>query len=99
LKNELSTSAAASRSLIFDGTALPKMGKTTEGVSKIYNHVSKTYYLSFKVLAAGYWSGSVFVPIDSNLHRGNEKSKLKYGQPKGRVRPIKKHQDTVKHLW
>lgn len=79
MKDELSTSAAASRSLILDGTALPKMGKTTEGVSKIYNHVSKTYYLSFKVLTAGYWSGSVFIPIDFSLNRESKKSKLKYG--------------------
>ena len=65
--------------LIFDDTDLPKTGKTMEGVSKIYNHVSKTFYLGFKLLVAGYWNGSVFIPIDFSLHRESKTSKLKYG--------------------
>jgi len=80
LKDELFTpSADATRCLIFDDTDLPKTGKTIEGVSKIYNHVSKTYYLGFKLLVAGYWNGSVFIPIDFSLHRESKTSKLKYG--------------------
>ena len=50
-----------------------------EGISKIYNHVSKSYYLGFKLLVAGYWNGSVFIPIDFSLHRESKASKLKYG--------------------
>jgi len=80
IKDELFTpSADATRCLIFDDTDLSKTGKTIEGVSKIYNHVSKTYYLGFKLLVAGYWNGSVFIPIDFSLHRESKKSKLKYG--------------------
>ena len=80
LKDELFTpSADATRCLIFDDTDLSKTGKTIEGVSKIYNHVSKTYYLGFKLLVAGYWNGSVFIPIDFSLHRESKASKLKYG--------------------
>lgn len=68
-----------SKCLIFDDTDLSKTGKTIEGISKIYNHVSKTYYLGFKLLVAGYWNGSVFIPIDFSLHRESKTSKLKYG--------------------
>ncbi len=51
LKDVLFTpSANTTRCLIFDDTDLSKTGKTIEGISKIYNHVSKTYYLGFKLL-------------------------------------------------
>ncbi|AFU70053.1 transposase, IS4 family [Psychroflexus torquis ATCC 700755] len=80
LKDELFTpSADPTRCLIFDDTDLSKTGKTIEGVSKIYNHVSKTYYLGFKLLVAGYWNGSVSIPIDFSLHRESKTSRLKYG--------------------
>ncbi len=72
-------SADGTRCLIFDDTDLSKTGKTIEGISKIYNHVSKTFYLGFKLLVAGYWNGSVFIPIDFSLHRESKTSKLKYG--------------------
>ena len=80
LKDECFTpSLNATRCLIFDDTDLPKTGKTIEGISKIHNHVSKTFYLGFKLLVAGYWNGSVFIPIDFSLHRESKTSKLKYG--------------------
>ncbi|MCC9041721.1 transposase [Myroides sp. M-43] len=79
-KEELFTSTEnATKCLIFDDTDLHKTGETIEGISKIYNHVSKTYYLGFKLLVAGYWNGSIFIPIDFSLHRENKKSKQKYG--------------------
>ncbi len=80
LKDKLFTpSTDTTKCLIFDDTDLSKTGKTIEGISKIYNHVSKTYYLGFKLLVAGYWNGSVFIPIDFSLHRESKTSKLKYG--------------------
>ena len=60
--------------LVFDDTDLSKTGDTIEGISKIYNHVSKTYYLGFKLLVAGYWNGSVFIPVDFSLHRESKKN-------------------------
>ncbi len=70
LKDALFTSSAnTTRCLIFDDTDISKTGKTIEGISKIYNHVSKTYYLGFKLLVPGYWNGSVFIPVDFSLHR------------------------------
>jgi hypothetical protein len=80
VKYELFTPAAdATKCLIFDDTDLSKTGKTIEGISKIHNHVSKTFYFGFKLLVAGYWNGSVFIPVDFSLHRESKTSKLKYG--------------------
>lgn len=73
------TPTDTTKCLIFDDTDLAKTGKTIEGISKIFNHVSKKYYLGFKLFVAGYWNGSVFIPIDFSLHRESKKSKLKYG--------------------
>ncbi|MCD8406254.1 transposase, partial [Tenacibaculum dicentrarchi] len=33
----------------------------------------------FKLLVAGYWNGSVLIPVDFSLHRESKTSKLKYG--------------------
>jgi hypothetical protein len=80
LKGELFTAPEnGTRCLIFDDTDLSKSGDTIDGISKIHNHVSKTYYLGFKLLVARYWNGSVFIPVDFSLHRESKKSKLKYG--------------------
>ena len=80
LKDELFTpSADTTKCLVFDDTDLAKTGKTIEGIPKIYDHVSRTFYLGFKLLVAGYWNGSVLIPIDFSLHRESKTSKLKYG--------------------
>jgi hypothetical protein len=65
--------------LIFDDTDIAKTGKTIEGVSKIFNHVNKTFYFGFKLLVAGYWNGSIFIPVDFSFHRENKNSRNKYG--------------------
>jgi len=76
IKDELFTpSEDATKCLIFDDTDLRKTGKTIEGISKIFNHASSTYYFGFKLLVDGYWNGSVFIPIDFSLHRESKKSK------------------------
>ena len=36
--------------LIFDDTDIVKTGKTIEGISKIFNHVNKTFYFGLN-----YW--------------------------------------------
>jgi hypothetical protein len=80
--NDFQAPSDTTKCLIFDDTDLAKTGKTIEGISKIFNHVSKKYYLGFKLLVAGYWNGSVFIPIDFSLHRESKNSKLKYGLTK-----------------
>lgn len=69
--------------LIFDDSDIEKTGKTIEGISKIYNHVTKTYIFGYKLLVAGYWDGSVFIPVDFSFHRENKNNKKrKYGLSK-----------------
>jgi len=91
LKDELFTAPEnGTKCLIFDDTDITKTGNTIEGVSKIYNHVSKRFYLGYKLLVAGYWNGSVFIPVDFSLHRESKNSKLKYGLTKKQRKAQKK---------
>lgn len=63
--------------LIFDDTDLPKRGKKIEGVSKIHSHVNHCFIFGFKLLVAGYWNGTLFIPVDFSFHR--ESKKKNYG--------------------
>jgi len=47
---------------------------------------------------AGYWNGSVFVPIDFSLHRESKKSKLKYGLTAKQRKAQKHTQNVAKQL-
>jgi hypothetical protein len=77
--------------LIFDDTDISKTGKTIEGVSKIYNHVTKTYIFGYKLLVAGYWNDSVFIPVDFSFHREyKDNKKKKYGLSKKEYKRQKK---------
>jgi len=69
--------------LIFDDTEIVKTGRTIEGVSKIHSHVTGRFLFGYKLLVAGYWNGSVFIPVDFSFHRENKNnSKKKYGLTK-----------------
>jgi len=77
--------------LIFDDTEIVKTGKAIEGVSKIHSHVTRTFVFGFKLLVAGYWNGSVFVPVDFSFHRENkDNTKKKYGLSKKEYKNQKK---------
>ncbi len=66
--------------LIFDDTEIEKTGKSIEGISKIHSHVSGRFFFGYKLLVAGYWDGSVFIPLDFSFHRENKNNKtMKYG--------------------
>lgn len=66
--------------LIFDDTDIEKRGKKIEGVSKTHNHVTRRFIFGYKLLVAGYWNGSVFIPVDFSFHRENKENKIKkYG--------------------
>ncbi len=74
------TQAGKVKCLIFDDTEIEKTGKTIEGVSKIHSHVTQQFVFGYKLLVAGYWNGSVFIPVDFSFHRENKKNKIKkYG--------------------
>ena len=74
------TQGNSAKCLIFDDTEIEKTGKTIEGVSKIHSHVTHRFIFGYKLLLAGYWNGSIFIPLDFSLHRENKKNKIKkYG--------------------
>lgn len=76
--------------LIFDDTDLPKSGRKIEGLSKTFNHVTKQFIFGYKLLLAGYWNGSVFIPVDFSFHRENKENKQKYGLTKKQRKEQKK---------
>jgi hypothetical protein len=54
---------------IVDDTDLPKTGKTFEFISRIFNHVTKTYQLGYKLLLLAWWDGKSLISCDFSLHR------------------------------
>lgn len=83
LDDRFSAPQDAFKCLIFDDSDLEKRGKKIEGISKIHNHVSQRFIFGYKILVAGYWNGSVMVPVDFSLHRENKDNKTKkYGLSK-----------------
>lgn len=59
---------------ILDDTDLPKSGKTFEYISRIFNHVNKSYQLGYKKLLLGWWDGKSIVGLDFSLHRERGKT-------------------------
>ena len=87
LDTKFSKSEDNVKCLIFDDTEIAKSGKTIEGVSKIHSHVTKRFIFGYKLLVAGYWNGSVFIPVDFSFHRENKKNKKKkYGLSKKEIK-------------
>ena len=83
LDDRFSKSTDETKCLIFDDTEIVKTGKAIEGVSKIHSHVTQGFVFGFKLLVAGYWNGSVFIPVDFSFHRENkDNTKKKYGLSK-----------------
>jgi len=91
LDAKFSTPKDDTKCLIFDDTEITKTGKAIEGVSKIHSHVSHKYIFGYKLLVAGYWNGSVFIPVDFSFHRENKNNKIKkYGLSKKEYKKQKK---------
>lgn len=60
---------------IVDDSDLEKRTPYFEGISRVFNHVTKTYPYAYKILTLGYSDGKSFIPLDFSLH--NEKGKKK----------------------
>lgn len=69
------------KAFVLDDTDIVKTGKTIEYIGRIFNHVSHTYPLGFKMLTLGYWDGKSLIATDFSLHCEKGKSK-KYGLSK-----------------
>jgi hypothetical protein len=59
---------------VIDDTDLAKTGKTIEFISRIFNHVNRTYPLGFKMLTLGLYDGKSLIATDFSLHREKGKS-------------------------
>jgi hypothetical protein len=72
-----SSGPAGPTCFVVDDSFLGKTGQLIEGVSRMWDHVSKQYLLGFKFLCLGYWDGQSFLPLDFSLHREIGKNKKK----------------------
>jgi len=86
---------SSSRYLIFDDTTLSKTGKRIEKIGKVWDHVTNSYVLGFKLLVMMYWDGKSAIPLDFSLHR--EKGK-KDERPFGMTRKELKRQYSCKRI-
>ncbi|MDR2840271.1 MAG: transposase [Paludibacter sp.] len=73
--------------LILDDTLIEKTGKNIEKIGKVYDHVSHSFKLGFKMLVALYWDGKSSIPLDFALfsEKGNREDKP-YGMSKKELR-------------
>jgi len=68
------------RCLIVDDSDLPKTGRRTELIGKVFSHVTHQSILAFKGLFMGYHDGKSFFALDFSLHGERGKNKKKpYG--------------------
>jgi predicted nucleic acid-binding Zn finger protein len=67
----------AIKCMIFDDTVIAKTGRCIEKISRVWDHVSNSYMLAFKMLLMGYWDGVSFIPLDFSYHREKGKNKEK----------------------
>lgn len=69
--------------LAVDDSVLQKVGKTIEGVGKLWDHVNQRYVLGYRLLLLGYFDGKSFLPVNFTLHREKGKKANKpYGLTK-----------------
>jgi hypothetical protein len=69
--------------LILDDSLLVKTSRFTEGVSKVFDHVTGRYLWGYKLLTLGFWDGKSFLPLDFTLHCERSKNKkFPYGMKK-----------------
>jgi hypothetical protein len=62
---------------VIDDTDIEKSGKTFEGISKIFSHVTHSFHFGYKMLTLCFWDGKSLVPCCLSLHR--ESRKNEYG--------------------
>ncbi len=58
---------------ILDDTTLPKSGLCMEGITKVFDHVSQTCVLGYKLLLLALSDGTTTLPVDFSLHAENRK--------------------------
>jgi hypothetical protein len=85
--NDSDVDDTSSRYLIFDDTTLSKTGKRIEKIGKVWDHVTNSYVLGFKLLVMMYWDGKSSIPLDFSLHREKgKKQERPFGMTKKQIR-------------
>lgn len=66
--------------LVIDDTILRKTGNKIESIGKVFDHVTNSYVLGFKMLCCCFWDGKSLNPIDFSIHseRGKKKRNKLY---------------------
>ena len=82
-------SGNAIKCMVFDDTVIAKTGRCIEKISRVWDHVSNSYLLAYKMLLMGYWDGVSFVPLDFSFHREKGKNKEKpFGLKKNELKKV-----------
>lgn len=70
-------SNSSPKCLVIDDSVLKKTGRFIEKVSRVWDHVTNSCVLGYKLLAMIYWDGTSTIPIDFSIHRekGNNEDK------------------------
>ena len=86
--------------LIFDDSALEKTGKSIEGIGYVYDHVTNTHILGYKLLVCCYWDGTSIIPIDFSLHKEVRNRELKKAEVRldKQVKRISKKESEISEL-
>jgi hypothetical protein len=63
--------------IILDDRANQQTGKSIEGIGYVYDHVTNTHILGYKLLVCGFWDGRSFIPIDFSIHKEKRDTELK----------------------
>jgi hypothetical protein len=58
---------------VIDDTDIEKSGRTFEGISKIFSHVTHGFLFGYKMLTLCLWDGKSLIPCGLSLHRENKK--------------------------
>jgi hypothetical protein len=85
--------------LVIDDTILRKTGNKIESIGKVFDHVTNSYVLGFKMLCCCFWDGKSLNPIDFSIHseRGKKKRNKLY-KPYGFTRKQLKKRFYKKYL-
>jgi hypothetical protein len=59
---------------IIDDTEIEKTGRTFEGISKMFSHVTHRFLFGYKMLTLCLWDGKSLVPCSLSLHRESKKN-------------------------
>jgi hypothetical protein len=76
----------AVKCFVIDDTDIEKSGRTFEGISRIFSHVTHGFLFGYKMLTLCLWDGKSLISCGLSLHRENKKNE--YGLNKKQQRSV-----------